>query len=57
MVSKSEVCTVREAAAAARVSQATIRRLIIFGKLKAMRIGRSVRIERCELERAMGVAR
>lgn len=41
-----DVCSVKEAAAELRVSPATIRRLIGAGKLRAARIGRSVRIER-----------
>jgi excisionase family DNA binding protein len=37
--------TVRETASRLRVSCATIRRLIQAGKLRALRVGRSVRIE------------
>ena len=46
MTEDINVCTVTEAAKLLRVSPATIRRLILYGKLPAARIGRSVRIER-----------
>ena len=42
--------TVAEAAALLRVSEKTVRRLITHGDLKAVRIGRSVRIHFTELE-------
>ena len=50
---RTEVCTVMEAAALARVSAATIRRLIDAGKLRAGRVGRSVRIARADLDRLL----
>jgi excisionase family DNA binding protein len=49
----TEVCTVKETAAIARVSPATIRRLIDAGRLPAMRVGRSVRIDRAALDRML----
>lgn len=45
-----EVCTVREAATTYRLSAATIRRLIASGKIPAIRIGRSIRIDRRGLD-------
>ncbi len=48
-----EVCTVRDAAMRLRVSQATIRRLIASGRLRAMRVGRSVRIDWRVLDRML----
>ncbi|MEK6704069.1 MAG: helix-turn-helix domain-containing protein [Planctomycetota bacterium] len=51
MAANIEVCTVREVADALRVSQATIRRLIAASKLPAMRVGRSVRVDRSVLAR------
>jgi excisionase family DNA binding protein len=42
--------TAEEAAAAWRVSVATIRRLIASGRLPAVKIGRSVRIDREQLQ-------
>lgn len=48
-----EVCTVAEAATAARVSKATIRRLIVAKRLRASRIGRSIRIDRHALEQML----
>ncbi len=44
MSERMEVYTVREVAAHMRVSEATVRRLILYGKLPATRIGRSIRI-------------
>lgn len=41
----NELITVREAAERARVSTATIRRLVAAGKLRTLRIGRSIRID------------
>lgn len=46
MEQRPEVCTVAEAAAIARVSKATIRRLIAAEKLRAARVGRSIRVNR-----------
>lgn len=46
----SRVCTVKQAAEVFGVSTITIRRLIATGKLAAIRIGRSVRIDRRLLE-------
>jgi excisionase family DNA binding protein len=43
--------TVREIASELRVSAATVRRLIWAKRLKASRVGRSVRISSRELER------
>ncbi len=53
------VFTVDEAATVARVSPATIRRLIAAGKLDAFRVGRSIRIDRSSLRAtsAKGVSR
>jgi excisionase family DNA binding protein len=45
------VLTVREVAAELRVSGMTVRRLVERGELRAIRVGRSVRIERAELDR------
>ena len=42
--------TVREAAAALRLSEITIRRMIARGELRATRIGRAVRVHSEELE-------
>lgn len=56
----SEVCTVREASARLRVSCATIRRLIAKAAIPAVRVGRSVRINRTALDRIVnegGVSR
>ncbi len=45
-----QLLTVREAAALLRVSQLTIRRYIAAGQIDAVRVGRSVRIERGALD-------
>lgn len=45
--------TVREVAATLRVSQATVRRLIVAGKISAVRVGRLVRVDGCELQRLL----
>lgn len=42
--------TVREAAESLRVSPATLRRLIAGGRIRAVRVGRSVRIDPRDLE-------
>ena len=46
-----ELLTVREAAAELRVAPITIRRHIAAGRLAAVRVGRSVRIDRAAIER------
>lgn len=53
MAKSTRVYTVKEAAEVLGVSPATIRRLIDRGKLPAIRVGRSVRIERCVLEQIL----
>lgn len=46
MATELQFFTVNEAAVHWRISPATVRRLIASGRLKATRIGRSIRIER-----------
>lgn len=53
MWSKEEYCTVRQVAETTQVSTSTIRRLIAAGTLKAVRVGRSVRIDRRAVKRML----
>jgi excisionase family DNA binding protein len=53
MTKQTQFYTVQEAAELYRVSSATIRRLIDAGKMHAIRVGRSVRIDRRALERML----
>jgi excisionase family DNA binding protein len=46
-----ELLTVEETAAMLKVSQVTVRRFIADGRLPAVKVGRSVRVEKGEAER------
>lgn len=50
MAETTELLTVHEAAALLRVNQMTVRRYIAAGKLRAVRIGRGIRISRSALD-------
>lgn len=50
-----ELLTVREAASVCRVVPKTIYRCIWNGRLKAVRVGRNMRIPRAELLRFLGM--
>lgn len=53
---KGGLLQVDEAAIHLNVSEKTVRRLIVAGNLKVIRIGRLVRIERREIERFLAAA-
>ena len=50
----SHVLTMREVADVLRVSSRTVRRMIDRGELQAVRIGRSVRVQRAAVEALLG---
>ncbi|HSL57701.1 MAG TPA: helix-turn-helix domain-containing protein [Acidimicrobiales bacterium] len=53
-LSRSEVLTVAEVARILRVSTMTVYRLIKGGELAALRVGRSYRILRADVDRYLG---
>ena len=54
-MSTKTIWTIKEAATFARVSQATIRRMIATGKLESFRVGRSIRIHQTAMRSIVGV--
>jgi excisionase family DNA binding protein len=52
-----EFMTVREIAALLRLNPQTVRNAIARGEIRAIRIGRSVRIRRCDFEEMLNRAR
>jgi excisionase family DNA binding protein len=49
------VYTTTETAKQLRVSELTIRRLIKAGQIKAVMVGKQMRITQCELNRILGI--